>query len=61
MKKLKTFFASGSCSAKEVEIIGTVKEGVFKSDFITGKLEQSFYDELATKAKETNSYIYLKY
>lgn len=61
MKKLKTFFATGSCSAKEIEIIGSVKEGVFKSDFITGKLEQSFYDKLALKAKETNSFIYLKY
>jgi len=61
MKKLKQFFASGSCFDDDLIIVGTFKNGVYNSSLISGTYEQDFYDRLAEKARELKKFIYLMY
>ena len=60
-KKLKHFFSFGSCKDKDLIIVGTFENGVYKSDLISGSLEQEFYNRLSKKAEELQRFIYLMY
>jgi len=59
--KLKHFAASGSCFHEDEIIKGTVKDGVFYSNEITGSLTKEFWDKLRELAENKKKFIYLYY
>jgi len=62
ISKYKLFAASGSCGAKEKQIIGTVNGNTFTSNEFTGTMNsQKFWDALRCYADSIGKYVELVY